>query len=303
MKIGMSLSSTSTTLGARAAADHLLARVRGARDADLDTITFGDSHTRGAARYFQNTPTLGRALAEWDPDRAAGCLFLVPMWPPVLIAEHIGTLAAFHRGRFVVQTGLGGGPDSFAAFGAPVRHRGRALEEAMRIVDALCRGETVSSDMFGVVDAAVDLVPPDGFDWWMGTMSDAGLERAGRLGAAWYASHQATPGIIEPLLERYRSAFRPGSLAQPYVAVRRDAVVLEDGERAREIAAAALARGYRGMNDEMVVSGTAAEIAERLAPLSDVGVDEVMFRTIGVDPAVDLETIEQLGVARRLLAD
>ena len=71
MRIGMSMSSTSE-LAPRDAARHLLARVRAAREARLDTLTFGDRHTRREVNYFQNTPTVGRALAEWDPQRAAG---------------------------------------------------------------------------------------------------------------------------------------------------------------------------------------------------------------------------------------
>jgi AhpD family alkylhydroperoxidase len=59
---------------------------------------------------------LGRILAEWD-DRPAGCLFLVPLWHPVLMAEQIETLAAMASGTFIVQTGLGGGSDQFRGKG------------------------------------------------------------------------------------------------------------------------------------------------------------------------------------------
>jgi alkanesulfonate monooxygenase SsuD/methylene tetrahydromethanopterin reductase-like flavin-dependent oxidoreductase (luciferase family) len=301
MRVGISLSSTSR-LPVRDAARHLLDRVRRARDAGLDTMSFGDSHTRRGARYFQNTPTVARALAEWDPQRPAGCLFLVPMWPPVLLAEQVGTLAALHEGRFIVQTGLGGGPDSFAAFGASRRHRGDALDEAIRVVDALFAGETVSSEMFGIVGAAIDPVPPDGVDWWVGTMSAAGLERAGRLGAAWYASHGATESTLPALTERYRASCAAHDTS-PYVAVRRDALVLADGDRARRLASESLSGGYRGMTDEMIVAGSPIDVAEQLEPLRDLGVDEVVMRTMGIAPEHDLETIELLGEVRRLVAD
>ena len=46
------------------------------------------------AKYYQNIPTMARLLAEWG-DRPAGVLALLPMWHPVLLAEQIGTLAAF----------------------------------------------------------------------------------------------------------------------------------------------------------------------------------------------------------------
>lgn len=296
MRLGMSMSSTSR-LAARDAARHVLARVRAARDAGLDTLSFGDSHTRAGVRYFQNTPTLGRALAEWDPGRRAGCLFLVPLWNPVLIAEQVGTLAAFHDGPFVVQTGLGGGPAQFAAMGVEQRGRAAMLDEAIRVVRELFDGRTVSSEMFGIVDASVDLVPPDGVEWWMGTMAPAGLRRAARLGAAWYASHGAAADVLPGLASEYRAACAEHG-SEPVIAVRREALVLGDGDRARSLADDALASGYRGMTAEMVVAGSVDQVVEQLAPLIETQVDEVVMRTMGVSPEVDLETIELLGEVR-----
>jgi len=295
----MSLSSTST-LPSRQAAAHLLARVRATRDAGLDTLTFGDSHGRSTVRYFQNVPTLARALAEWDPARPAGCLFLAPMWSPVLMAEQIGTLAAFHDGPFIVQTGLGGGPEQFAALGTPYRPRGAALEEAVEIVNALFAGETVSSERYGIEGAALKLVPPDGVSWWMGTMAPTGIERAARFGATWYASHGASMALLPELLGVYQAACSVAGTTSS-VALRRDAIVSDDGDRARAAARAKLAGGYRGMTSEMIVAGTPDDVAAQLAPIRDLGVDEVMIRTMGVDPDADLETIEGLGAVREAL--
>ena len=41
----------------------------------------------------------------------------------MLVAEQIGTIAAFADGPFVVQTGLGGGREQFAAMGVPLKGR------------------------------------------------------------------------------------------------------------------------------------------------------------------------------------
>jgi alkanesulfonate monooxygenase SsuD/methylene tetrahydromethanopterin reductase-like flavin-dependent oxidoreductase (luciferase family) len=292
----MSFSSTSN-LAARDAARHLLVRVAAAREAGLDTMTFGDSHTRGEARYFQNTPTVGRALAEWGPRRPAGCLFLVPMWPPVLLAEQVGTLAAFHDGPFIVQTGLGGGPESCARFGVAVQHRGKSLDESNPNVTSLFAGKTTSSTMFGIVDAQIDLIPPDGVTWWIGTLSDAGIERTAKLDAVWYASHGAIGNVLDQKINTYRDACeRHGS--NPVTAVRREAIVLHDGDRAREIARDALASGYRGMTSDMILAGTVEDVAEAVQALSRQGVDETMMRTFGTSVDSDIETIENLGRVR-----
>jgi hypothetical protein len=87
---------------------------------------------------------LGRLLAEWG-EAPAGCLFLLPLWHPVLVGEQIGTLAAIAQGPFIMLCGLGWGEARFAAMGANIRTRPSAFEEALDIVRRLLAGETVSS--------------------------------------------------------------------------------------------------------------------------------------------------------------
>jgi uncharacterized protein GlcG (DUF336 family) len=82
----------------------------------------------------------GRLLAEWGA-APAGCLFLLPLWHPVLVAEQIGTLAAIARGPFIMQCGLGWGEARFAAMGANIRTRPSAFEEALDLVRRLLAGE------------------------------------------------------------------------------------------------------------------------------------------------------------------
>ena len=298
MELGISLSSSSTLPGPEAAR-HLLERVRAAADSDLASLTLGDSHARGPERYFQNTPTLGRVLAEWS-GRPAGCLFLVPMWSPVLIAEQAATLACLHDGPFILQAALGGDVHQYAAMGASRAHRGAVFEEALRVIRALFDGETVSSERFGFTNVSIGLVPPRPVDWWVGTMSTPGLRRAGRMGAAWYASPFTTLATLPPLLSEYREACERSG-ASPKVMLRRDVLILADGDRARRLLTERLASGYRGLGAEHVVAGTPAEAAEQLAPFAALGVDQIVVRTMGISRDTDLETIRSLAEVKHLL--
>ena len=144
MRIGISLTSnypdgTDPRQGAR----WIIERAAAARRAALDSLFIGDQHA-SPTPYYQNTPMLGRLLAEWG-EATAGCLFLLPLWHPVLVAEQIGTLAAIAHGPFIMQCGLGWGDDRFAAMGANIRTRPSAFEEALDLVRRLLAGETVSS--------------------------------------------------------------------------------------------------------------------------------------------------------------
>ena len=106
--------------------------------------------------------------------------------------------------------------------------------------------------------------------------------------------------LLPELLGVYRSACSAEGTS-PSIALRRDAIVLADGDRARAEARASLSQGYRGMTSEMIVAGTPDDVAEQLAPIRALGVDEVMIRTMGVDPDADVETIELLGSVRDML--
>jgi len=299
MQLGISLSST-TTLPAAEAGRHLLRRTRAAAASELATLSLGDSHARAGAGYLQNTPALGRALAEWS-GRPAGCLFLLPLWGPVLVAEQVGTLAALHDADFIVQTGLGGSPHQVAAMGASPDRRVTMFEESVRIVQGLLRGESVDSDLFGFADVSIGLVPERPVDWWMGTMNPAGLRRAARFGAAWYAAPGARAADLPELDDTYRAACdEAGSEAR--VMVRRDVLVLADGDRARELGRDAIADGYRGLDAGQLVIGSPSDAAEQLTVFGDLGVDQIVARTMGLGPELDVETIECLGEVRRLLA-
>jgi alkanesulfonate monooxygenase SsuD/methylene tetrahydromethanopterin reductase-like flavin-dependent oxidoreductase (luciferase family) len=92
MRIGISVNSAYPPGDVRAGAHSMVERARAARDAQLDSLFVGDHHVT-ATPYYQNSPILGRMLAEWNAN-PAGALYLLPLWNPVVLAEQVGTLAA-----------------------------------------------------------------------------------------------------------------------------------------------------------------------------------------------------------------
>lgn len=287
MRIGISLSS-------RAEPGQIVERARLAHEVGLESLSVGDHHNMNVP-YAQNTPILGRLLADWT-ERPAGCLFLLPLWHPLIAAEHIGTLAATHDGPFFVQTGLGYGAEQFAALGAKLSTRGRMLDESVRVISALLAGEVVDSELYGIVGGMVGLRPPQPVDWWIGGSAQASVTRAGALGAVWYASPAQTPDSAAGLLDSYRQACEASS-STPRPVIRRDALVLADGRRAHQRADEIIAAGYRGLQKHQLLVGSADEVGEQVAVLAASGFIEVVTRCMSTDQGESLETIEQLGVA------
>ena len=77
--------------------------------------------------------------------------------------------------------------------------------------------------------------------------------------------------------------------------LRRDAIVLDDGDEARRIGAEIVARGYRGFTGEQLILGNAADAEQQLAASLDLGFDEIGIRCLPVSQAHALETIHQIG--------
>src|SRR5438874_11130328 len=191
MKLGISLTTNYPDVtDPRQGARWIIERTAAARRAALDSLFVGDQHA-SPTPYYQNTPMLGRLLAEWG-EAPAGCLFLLPLWHPVLVAEQIGTLAAIARGPFIMQCGLGWGDDRFLAMGMNIKTRPSAFEEALDIVRRLLAGETVSaSRRFRIAGASLAVPPAKPVDVWIGASAPPAIDRAARMAEGWIAS----PGL------------------------------------------------------------------------------------------------------------
>ncbi|MFN3218527.1 MAG: LLM class flavin-dependent oxidoreductase [Acidimicrobiales bacterium] len=301
MRIGISLTSSLSTPSGdpREGARWMIERARAAERARLDSLSLGDHHTM-ASPYYQNTPMLGRLLAEWG-DRPVGCLFLLPLWNPVLVAEHVGTLASLTDAPFIVQTGIGSGQAQFAAMGASMQTRGRDLEESVAVIRALLAGEPVDpASVAG--EPSIGLRPHQNVEWWIGAGSaPAALERAGRIGDAWYGGPNVTLETAAEHLAIYRESCAASGRV-PRAIMRRDVIVLGDGAAAEKLGAGIVADGYRGMGLDQVVVGSPASVAEQFAAWRDVGFDDVIVRCMAVSQRDAVETIENLAEVKALLA-
>ncbi len=299
MRVGVSISSTHFTDDHRVGARWMIERTRVALNSDLDSLSLGDHHSMPVP-YYQGVSMLGRLMAEWTTDRPIGCLFLLPLWNPVLVAEQVGTLANLCDGPFVVQTGIGDGAGQFAAMGSSLSTRGSDLDESIRLIKGLLAGETMSSERFGLTDAAVSPRPPQPVEWWIGAGGPGPLRRAAREGDAWYAGPWATPAQMLEMTSNYREACDAEG-REGRICMRKDVIVLADANRARRLGDDLIDRGYRGLGKESVAYGGIQEVIEQLAPFREAEVDELIVRCMTIDQADALETLELCGEVRRSL--
>jgi alkanesulfonate monooxygenase SsuD/methylene tetrahydromethanopterin reductase-like flavin-dependent oxidoreductase (luciferase family) len=296
MRVGVSLNSTYPDEPRRAAAA-MIDRARACEQAGLDSLFVGDHHGVPVP-YLQNSPVLGRLLAEWTGP-VVGALYLLPLWHPTIVAEQVGTLAALTDSRFVLQCALGGA-DQFLVMGGTSRDRVTRFERGLDVVRRLLAGERLEDEAtpWGPITGAINPLPEEPVEVWIGGEVDAALDRAARLGDAWYAGPDLTPGDLATTAARFGERCALHDRAPTCHPVRRDVYVARDDRDRARVVDPVVAGGYRGMDPSALVTGTVAEVAERMAELGDLGFTDVIVRQLAPDQADALASLERLAEVR-----
>jgi alkanesulfonate monooxygenase SsuD/methylene tetrahydromethanopterin reductase-like flavin-dependent oxidoreductase (luciferase family) len=278
-------------------ARNLMEVAAAARAAGLDALLTGDSHGANPsyAAAFSPLPTVARLMSVTG-DMPVGVVLLAPFYHPVLLAEQIGTLAAFAGGPLIVTLALGGRPPQFQAFGMEERSRVGRLEEVVEVTRALLAGERVTHrGRYHAFEAAtISPLPRVPVEIWLGGTVDASAERAGRLGDAWLTGQNASEPDLLRQLEVYRAAaVRAGRSPRPVL--RRDIYVGESDEEARAVVGAILAEGYRGTGFDQLLVGGADTVVRELSRYRSLGFDYAMVRHIVGDHRLMLRSFERIG--------
>lgn len=289
MHLGYSITSFHPPeVSARDAALAVVGRASVAREAGYDYVQVGDHHGVAGGSYLQNVPMAARLAAEVE---YVAALFLLPLYPPVLVAEQAGTLAALaDRFDLWCAVGYAGG---FEALGIPRSERAGRFEEALELLRRLWSEDEVTFEgtFYSVREVSVN--PKADPRVVVGATAEPAVRRAGRLADAWVANANVPREDIADRIGWFRDAGGTGE-----VIARRDVLALSDGAAAQERAAELLANGYRGWpaDADWVVAGDADGVAVELGRLADLGVDEVVVRPM--DDAHADETLRTVAEAR-----
>jgi alkanesulfonate monooxygenase SsuD/methylene tetrahydromethanopterin reductase-like flavin-dependent oxidoreductase (luciferase family) len=238
-------------------ARHVLEVATAARAAGLDGLLFGDSHAVPAsyANAFAPVPTIARLMAVTGT-MPVGMVLLAPFYQPIVLAEQLGTLAAFAQAPLLVTLANGGRSQTFDAFGIPMRSRARRLEELTVVLRGLLAGESVTFHgryltLDGVHISPLPRVP---VELWLAGTVPAAAARAGTLGDGWLTG-QNTPAEVDRVL----------------------------------------AEGYRGTGKAELVVGSPETVVERVWHYRALGFEEVMVRHITGDHQQMLRSFALIG--------
>lgn len=303
MRIGISITSRYDVSDIRTGARWMVERAKAAADAGLDTLFVGDHHVTPGP-YYQNTPILARALAEWRGDAPAGALYLLPFRHPVLLAEEIATLAAIMSSRFIMQCALGYGDREFAAFGINSKHRPSRFEECLQIMQRLWAGETVSHrGRWQIENACISPTPPEPVAVWVAASAPPAIERAARMGDGWLAAPGLTRVQAKESLKIYRDACAKYNPSSAVCAIRRDIYVGENAREAESTGGTVVSAGYRGFDPDATIVGDAETVASAFREYGDMGYSDIIIRNLVPDQERALACIARLAEVNKLLGD
>lgn len=265
----------------RLGAPPLLAAARLAEDLGFDSGWVGD-HLSFHPPVLEPCGALAAVAAVTRRLVLGTGVLLLPMRNPVWTAKQLGTVAALAPERLIVGVGAGGeNPAEFEAAGYPVAQRGRRLDEAMVVLDALLRGEAVDhpGPLLPVRSPKLEPVPSSRPPLVVGGRSTHAVRRAARLAEGWLAvwlSPRRVRAAVEDLRAHAEEFRRPvcTTVMLSFVHVTDD-VEAGRAELQRFVA------GQYGMPVEAIekwcVIGSEARVADMLAEFRDAGAESFVM--------------------------
>lgn len=228
-------------------------------------------------------------------------ILLLPFFHPVHIAEEFATLDQLSGGRVVLGVAAGYREHEFEAFNVPMEERFSRLDEGVRVIRELWKGEPVTFEgkHFQLDDVRIGVRPyqDGGPPIWIGAGGKKAIRRAARLADAWYApGNSPNPTFLEKHMAVYDDALAEYGRTDQIVErpVGTELYVSDTTERAIEEALPHARREYstyaeypalrwqRDRFDELVANtlilGDPDLVIERIKGLQAQGCNHLIFR-------------------------
>ncbi|MCZ2111876.1 MAG: LLM class flavin-dependent oxidoreductase, partial [Dehalococcoidia bacterium] len=259
----------------------VLEAARLAESAGLDGIMAGD-HVTFYGFGNDGLTTLTAIAAATERIQLRTAVYLLPLRHPVPVALQVAQLDQLSLGRFVFGVGIGGeDPHEYTSCGVDPRTRGARANEALQVLRRLWNEDHVTfrGRHFQLDDVTLYPKPFRPVPIMVGGRSDAALVRAARYGdgytGIWQSLErfgQVRETISQAALEADRSP------ADIELGMQFWTAVADSREEARALVAGSMEAMYRVPFDRFeryTPSGTAAEVAEFIAPYVEAGARHV----------------------------
>jgi probable F420-dependent oxidoreductase len=231
-------------------------------------------------RALDPLATLAYLAAATRQVRIGSSIINLPFYNPVLLARELGTIDVLSHGRLDVGFGLGWSPDEFEAVSVPMRDRGRRVEEALQVIEAIWRDNPVKFEgrYFRVPESYFDLKPVQEPrpPIYMAAFTPAAMNRIARLADGWNP-------VGLPL----------GAMEQMFAGIKQGAAQAgRDPSKLKLIVTANVELHPTPLGeDRPIFVGSAEQIESDILATRQLGADELIFNALF---SPDLDSTEDL---------
>jgi limonene 1,2-monooxygenase len=190
----------------------------------FDEVWIGEHHSGGVETIACPELMIAAAAERTRHIKLGTGAVTIPYHNPFQVAERIVQLDYMTRGRMMFGVAPGQLVQDAQMVGLDPMNNRRMLQEALDVIIALFKGETVTkkTDWFNMVEARLQLLPYSNFDMaCVSVMSPSGPITAGKYGMGMLSVAATNPVGVEMLLEQWQIVENE-SAKHGHVANRRD---------------------------------------------------------------------------------
>ncbi|MBI2171674.1 MAG: LLM class flavin-dependent oxidoreductase [Chloroflexi bacterium] len=194
-------------------------QVKAAREAGFDMVCTGQHYLSYPYQMPTTLPYLAHLAPAAEGMYIGATVLLLPLLPPVEVAESVATLDAMSGGRFILGVGQGYRAEENIAFGTgpTLKERAARMMESLEVMKLLWTQEEVEfhGDYYHIprVKIATRTTQKPYPPIWVAANSDRAVRRAARAGYPWLINPHTTIGTLEGQVGMYRAAAAQGEHA------------------------------------------------------------------------------------------
>jgi alkanesulfonate monooxygenase SsuD/methylene tetrahydromethanopterin reductase-like flavin-dependent oxidoreductase (luciferase family) len=283
-------------------ADHLdiVTSARQAESMNFDYVMQGE-HVFFHGPVSNSLIDLSFAAAATQRLKLLSAATLIPLYPAVLLAKMVASLAVNSGGRFNFGVGVGGDfPAEFEACGVPMAGRGRATDAALETMKRLWRGEPIGplESSNGKEFVSLDPLPPgQAIPLWVCGRSSATIDRAVRIGDWWMPYLYSIDKFRRDRAQLVARSSEAGRQC-PRAALHAFVVLGDTKQEAISAASRTMNASYgmpfdAAMVERLCIVGTSSDCAEQIHRFMEAGAEAVCFNLLA-DPHDYDRRLEQL---------
>lgn len=208
---------------------------------DLAGYPYGSFPGGAEAPWLEPLTTLAAIAGRTRRTRLMTGILIAPLRPPAVLAKTAATLDQLSGGRLDLGVGTGWLAKEYEAVGLDFGERGRLLDDALAICQALWSGRAVdwSSPRLRFEDVTCAPAPrqPGGVPLWVGgELHPRNLARIVRFAAGWIPSPPSGRDAVAAGAERLHEALRAAGRDPAGFRVRMSLPVVRDDARRPDLA-------------------------------------------------------------------